>query len=219
MSSLYYALFVRRKLLTKDQIKAIKSLRYRGYSLPEISRELSVPKTTAFRYLKGAAIAEEYLKEWRGKRGGSTRLMRFKEEKSLKNAKSEFSTLSTREKKLFLAALYWAEGSKKDFGLSNTDPTLIRLFVNGLRETFHVSEGRLRVSVRIYEDLDREVCLAFWSEIVNIPKDRFVNVNVISGKKKGKLSHGMCRVRVARGGDLLKDIKAICKVIGEHMSP
>lgn len=207
-----------KKYLTKEQIRQIKRLRYSGHSLPEISRELNIAKTTVFRYLKDAPIATEFLKEWKGKRGGSTKLMKLKIERSLRKAEEEFVNLSQREKRLFLAALYWAEGSKRDFGLSNTDPSLVRAFTNGLREVFGVTNERLRISVRVYEDLDKEKCLSFWSEIVSIPKDKFVNVNVLLGKKKGKLQYGMCRVRVTRGGDLLKEIQAIYRVTAKSMS-
>lgn len=199
--------------LTTDQIEAIKKLRYQGYSLPEISVSLDIRRTTVFRYMKNAPIGAEYLSEWKGKRGGSKKRMQRKEEKSLEEAQIAMANLTIRERKLFLAALYWAEGSKGDFGLSNTDPYLIKVFVNGLREVFEISEDRLRISIRIYEDLDREACLDFWSEVVSVPKDRFISVNVLSGKKKGKLVHGMCRVRVAKGGDLLKQMKAICQVV------
>lgn len=104
---------------------------------------------------------------------------------------------------LFIGALYWAEGNKRDFGLSNTDPELIKVFITNLREVFHVEEERFKISIRIYEDLDKEKGLDFWSSIVTISKAKFLKVDVLSGKKNGKLSYGMCRVRVSKGADLL----------------
>ncbi len=91
------------------------------------------------------------------------------------------------EKLLFLSALYWAEGSKKDFGLSNTDPELIKIFVEGLRKVFKIDNKRFRISIRIYEDLDSEKSLAFWSKITGVAKKDFVSVNTLRGKKNGKL--------------------------------
>ena len=113
---------------------------------------------------------------------------------------------------LYISALYWGEGSKRDFGLSNTDPELIRVFIEGLREVFKIDEDRFRISIRIFEDMDKDKCLDFWSNIVGIAKDKFVNVDVLKGKKNGKLEFGMCRVRVTKGADLLKQIKGINKV-------
>lgn len=205
--------------LNDTTIKEIKLLRSKGYSLLEISQEVSVPKTTVFYYIKGVEILPEYLSDWAGKRGGSRNRRLSQEKKAFEEATELVRILSDKEKILFLSALYWAEGSKKDFGLSNTDPNLIKVFVEGLRGVFGITDDRLRVSVRIYEDLDRERCLSFWSDVVGIPKEKFINVNVVAGKKKGKLPYGMCRVRVAKGGELLKKINGINKMVVNYLSP
>jgi hypothetical protein len=181
--------------------------------LPEISRLVNVPKTTAFRYIKGVEILPEFIPTWSIKWGGSRKRKLLKEKQALKDAQKVVGNLSRKEKILFLSALYWGEGSKKDFGLSNTDPELIRVFINGLREVFNISEERLRISIRIYEDMDKEKCLDFWSQVVGVPKESFINIDVLFGKKKGKLQYGMCRVRVAKGGDLLKQIKGVNRTI------
>lgn len=129
----------------------------------------------------------------------------------------EFISLTDREKTLFISALYWGEGSKKDFGLSNTDPNMIKVFVTILKQTLGITDDRLRVSVRIFEDLDKDKSLGFWSKVVGIPKEKFVSVNVLDGKKKGKLVYGMCSIRVKKGGDLLKKLAGINKIIGETL--
>ena len=69
------------------------------------------------------------------------------------------------------------------------------------------------------EDLDKDKSLSFWSQVVNIPKDKFIGVNVLVGKKKGKLEHGMCRVRVLKGGDILKKVKGINNAFVEAFVP
>jgi len=122
----------------------------------------------------------------------------IKEIRSLEEAKKLIKVLSYKEKLILLSALYWGEGSKKDFGLSNTDPNLIRTFVNCLKDVFKIEDTRLRISIRIYQDLDREKCLEFWSKVTGVRKDNFVSINVLEGKKKGKLEYGMCRVRVLK---------------------
>ncbi|OGG14124.1 hypothetical protein A2773_05230 [Candidatus Gottesmanbacteria bacterium RIFCSPHIGHO2_01_FULL_39_10] len=194
-------------------------LRKHGYSLPEISILTKIPKTTAFRYLQGVQVLPEYRTAWLGKRGGSRKRMYLKEKAAYEEGVKFVQSLSIRDKLLFLSALYWAEGSKKDFGLSNTDPDLIKVFVSILRDVLGISVHALRVSVRIYEDLDKEKCLDFWSNIVGIPKEKFVNVNILKGKKKGKLEYGMCRVRILKGGDILKKIKGINRAVKENFAP
>lgn len=204
------------KKTQEEVIQKIKYLRKRGFSLPEISFELGVPRTTVFRYTADVEILSQFRDALKRKRGGSMKRKQIKEQQALEEAK-EFSYLSSREKLLLMSALYWGEGSKKDFGLSNTDPNLIRIFVSGLRKVLNVTDDRLSISVRIYEDLDKDECLNFWSKIVGIPKNKFIGVNILVGKKKGKLPYGMCRVRVKKGGDLLKKLVAINKVVAEFM--
>ena len=210
---------MKRRRLTSSKIQEIKDLRSRGHSLPEINKALSIPKTTIFRYVKDVKILPEFLIEWSIKRGGSRKRKLLKEAKASEEGKILVRDLSNKEKLLFLSALYWGEGSKKDFGLSNTDPMLIKIFVTGLREVFGVTDEQLRISIRLYEDLDKDRSLSFWSQVVNIPKDKFIGVNVLVGKKKGKLEHGMCRVRVLKGGDILKKVNGINKAVIEAFVP
>ncbi len=202
----------------KEVIEKIKFLRQQGYSLPEINRETGVSKTTVLRYIQGVEILPEFINTWFGKRGGSRKRKFLKESNALEEAKNIIQELTQREILLFTAALYWGEGSKKEFGLSNTDPALIKVFMEGIKKVFGLSQQDFRVSVRIYEDLDKEKCLSFWSQITGIPKEYFINVNVLTGKRKGKLQYGMCRVRISKGGDLLKRIHAINKVVHSQMS-
>lgn len=141
--------------------------------------------------------------------------MKIAENKAKIRANKFIKTLSDKEKIIFLSALYWGEGNKKDFILINTDPNLIKVFIEGLTHFFDVKKEDLKISIRIFEDLDRNECLKYWSKITGVPGDKFIAVNILKGKKKGKLSYGMCRVRVKKGGDLLKYILALKKRITE----
>ena len=207
------------KKVNLDELHKIKLLRSQGYSIIEIASKLKRPKTTIFRHIHGVRILPEFLKNWAGKRGGSRKRKVLKEQRSLEEARKLIRELSYKEKFILLSALYWGEGSKGDFGLSNTDPNLIRVFISCLKDVLNIDKAKLRVSVRIYEDLDKEKCLNFWSKVTGVQKDNFVNVNILAGKKKGKLEYGMCRVRVLKGGDFLKKIASINKVVTDLIVP
>lgn len=197
------------KLLSKEIIEKIKLLRQKGYSLPEIKREVKASYGSIFRHIQGVKILPEYWKEWHGKQGGSIKRMKIKEQLAIKKAEKTTQFLSEKEKMIFITALYWGEGSKSDFNLMNTDADLIRIFIQGLEEIFNISKDRLRISIRIYEDLDKRKCLEYWSKITGVLPEKFVSVNILKGNKKGKLPYGMCRVRILKGGDMLKYIKAL----------
>ncbi|PIP32304.1 hypothetical protein COV53_02810 [Candidatus Gottesmanbacteria bacterium CG11_big_fil_rev_8_21_14_0_20_37_11] len=208
-----------KQKLNTTEIDKMIDLREHGYSLSEIKHITGKAQSTVYRYIKNVKILPEYISVWESKRGGSYKIKRRKEESAFEDGKKLIGKLSNREKLLFLCALYWAEGSKKDFGLSNTDPGLIQVFVSNIRELLNIEDSRLRISIRIYEDLDKDKCLSYWSKIVGIPKDKFVSVNILSGKKKGKLEYGMCRIRVSKGGDILKKINGINKAIRKLYAP
>lgn len=197
-------------------IEKARFLRSRGYSLPEISRELVISKTSVLRFIKNVQILPEYLSEWAGKRGGSRKRKLLKNRRALEEGEDFIGELTAREKLLILSSLYWAEGNKKDFILTNTDSDLIRVFVNTLRQVLKVTNDQLRVSVRLYEDLDQEKSLDFWAQVVGIPKNEFLTTSILPGKKKGKLEFGMCRVRVIKGGDLLKKVMGLNQAIANR---
>jgi hypothetical protein len=192
-----------------ETIEKIKSLRMRGFSLPEIKRELKIGHGSVFRYIKGVEILPEYQEYWEQKRKPS--IFRKKNAEILAGnvANNLILSVSKQEKAIFLSALYWGEGSKKDLNFMNSDPEMIKTFITGFRDVFDVTYDRIRVSIRIYDDLDKYECLAFWSDITGIPSNEFLKVEVKTGKKFGKLPYGMCRVRILKGSLLLKTIKAI----------
>lgn len=194
--------------LSLAQISEIKTLRAKGHTIPEISNKLNIAKTSVHRYASKIAILPEFLEEWKIKRGANRQRMLEKEKLALSEASKLVGKLSVKEKILFLSALYWAEGNKKDFIFTNTDAEMIKVFVDGLRDVLGVENERISVSIRVYEDMDINKCLDYWSYITGIKKEKFLGVNVLNGKKKGKLEFGMCRVRVLKGGDILKKIKA-----------
>jgi len=201
------------KKISPEIIQKIIKLRKTGHSLPEINKEVRVGYGSVFRYIQGVDILPEYKKPWHEKQGGSIKRMMIREEQATEKAEKSIFSLTKKEKMIFLVALYWGEGSKSDFNLMNSDPELIRVFIMGLREVFKVSIDRIRISIRIYEDLDKDQCLTFWSKMTGIPVEKIVSVQIIKGSKKGKLPYGMCRVRLLKGGDMLKYIKALKKKI------
>ncbi len=197
------------KTLRPETVQKIRLLRQKGWSLPEIKEAINVGYGTIYRYVKDVPILPEYKKLWLEKRKSSTRRKKIAEEEAAKKAKQTILSLSEKEKMIFLSAIYWGEGSKREFGLSNTDPDLVRVLIKGLDQTLGISTDRLSLSIRIYEDLDKEKCLKFWSEVTGVPVDKFISVNVLKGKKVGKLEFGMCRVRIKKGGSVLKYMVAL----------
>ncbi len=188
-------------------------LRKQGHSVPEISTLTGRPQSTVYRHVSRISILPQFQERWMSLRNGS----RVRAERNWRIAKEHATTMlndfSRRDIALVVASLYWAEGSKKDFGLTNSDPRLIRVFMDGLRRVFALANDDFTISLRIYEDLNRDRCLSYWSHITDISLGPTTSVNVLAGSKQGKLAHGMCRVRVKKGGMYLKEIVNLIDLI------
>lgn len=206
------------KKVDPETVEKFKALRRIGKSLPEISDLTGRPKTTILRYVSNIQVLPEFKEEWLAKRGASHSKMLEKRQRAFDEAKEQIKDLSAREKLLFLSSLYWCEGFKKDFGLTNSDPVLVKVFVQLLLDVLKIEKNRIRASIRIYEDMDKEACLSFWSKLLEIPKSDFLSVETKSGKKNGKLKYGMCRIRVLKGADYLKKMVATNKIVAEYLS-
>jgi hypothetical protein len=197
------------KRIPLKTIKNIRILRSRGWTLPEIYRKYKIGYGTVWRYIQNVQISPMYRIIWESKRKGSIKRKLEAEKKAYKKAFRKITSFSKVDKMLILSTLYWGEGTKKDLSLTNTDPELIRIFVYGLKKVFKIPKNRIKLNIRIYEDMNSKECINFWLKITNLGYYNLSSVNILKGKKIGKLNYGMCRVRVLKGSDMLKYLVAI----------
>jgi len=205
-----------KKILSQKSIQKIKFLRMRGYSLPEIKRITSHSSGTVFKYIQGVNILPEFEEFWQSRRKPSKWKLEQEEKMAKQEARKNIKSINKKEKIIIAASLYWAEGAKRDLSISNSDPNLIKTFVRSLKE-FGVDRDRLVVSVRVYDDLDIEKVCLFWSNVLDITRSEIRSVDILKGKKQGKLEYGMCRVRIKKGGRILKLLKALKNCIVENV--
>lgn len=197
-------------------VQKIITLRKKGFTIGEINTATGKSKSIISEYIRGVEVLPLYRDEWLSKRGGSVARARKQHEEAKMIVSKDIKKIGNIDKMLIAACLYWGEGTKKDFNISNSDPVLIRSFISCI-EAFGITKDRLRVTVRIYDDLNRQSAINYWAQIIGIPPARILNVNILVGKKKGKLQYGMCRVRVTKGGFLLKMLKSIQQIIAENV--
>lgn len=190
-------------------INNIKTLRSFGKSIPEISRICAVSKTTALRHSKNVNILPQYYQSWLNKRKSSKILSDKNWEIAQNNAKKLIKNISIKDIAIIGAMLYWAEGAKKDFSFCNSDPEMIKLLIYSLKTQFNICHDDIKISIRIYEDLNKNECIKYWSRVVGFNLKDNVSINILKGSKKGKLEYGMCRIRVIKGGSILKSYKSL----------
>ena len=77
--------------------------------------------------------------------------------------------------------LYWGEGNKKNLNsvrLGNTDPKLIKKFLEFLETVYFIDKRRLRFGLQIFNDMDSRRVLLFWQKELGISSSRFYKVTV-----------------------------------------
>lgn len=188
------------------------SLRKTGHSLNEIKQLTKHAGATIHKYCRNVEVGEKYKEILKRKQGGS-------EKRAMKSwkiaehiAKEKIQKLTERDRLLILAALYWGEGTKHELNFCNTDPQMIKIFIQALF-LLGVSKDDLLVTIRIYEDIDKNKAVSYWAKVVGIHPSLIRNVNVLHGKKVGKLEYGMCRVRVAKSAKYFKLIMSLINEI------
>ena len=115
--------------ISDGKIKKILDLREKGYSINEISQKSGVSKTTVFRYAHSVNILPRFKKRWLERRNASKIISDRQWRSALEKSENLIKSLEDRDLILIGLSLYWAEGAKKDFRLSNTDPSMIKTFI------------------------------------------------------------------------------------------
>ena len=85
--------------------------------------------------------------------------------------------------------LYWGEGSKKNrnsIKICNSDPALIKKFIEFLVKILGVNKNLLKFSLQIYDDVDPENTKKYWINYLKIKPEQFYNkITVTKSEKLG----------------------------------
>lgn len=212
------------------KIEAIK-LRKSGLSYGKIKKKINVSKSTLSFWLKDVLLTKEQRKQLytnkilvlsRGPQSQRERRLREITE-IIKNAKKEIrSPISMESYRLFGAALYWAEGNKKNgLGITNSDPYLILFMVNWFEKILGVTPEKLKAQLNIYPQQNDLKIKSFWSELTGIPLKNFGKsfVKPLSRNyKKNNLYYGTVKITVPRGTDMRHRIFGWVKAVLQDVS-
>ena len=87
--------------------------------------------------------------------------------------------------------LYWGEGNKKNknsIRLGNTDPRLIKKFIEFLVEIFGIKKDKLRFGLQVFTDMSEKSALNFWLKELRefgIIRNQFFKVTVTPARSIG----------------------------------
>ena len=215
----YVDIIIRAEMIGYNLKNKAEDLRAKGLSFSEIAKELGVCKSTARFWAGHVRLSKKDRKRLYTKTikilstgPSGSRARRQKELENIRiSAEKEINGIENAEAlKLIGAMLYWAEGNKtKQFALTNSDPLLIKFFIEWAKKIFGVSPKDFKAYLNIYsEQNDREI-IRFWSTLTGIPIKNFGKSFIKpAGKnyKRNKLYYGTIKIRLIRGGDTLERV-------------
>lgn len=173
--------------------KAVKLERIKGKTYRELTQMFSIPKST-LSFWFGETLGHPFDRAGQIKHLASIRPLATLAVKKRIEARS--SALSSRlaeemktypienigTQKLFLSALYWAEGSKheKVSGLifTNTDPRLCELYIKLLRKCYQIDESKLKIRLHLHYYHGIKKTRDFWSDLLKVPESRFGKIYI-----------------------------------------
>lgn len=121
--------------------------------------------------------------------------------------------------------IWWSEGTKSrrdvrwknavtyPVEVTNTNPVLMKVFLNFLREDIGIDESKLRVQIQVHEGDDVEELEKYWSNICGVDRT-FFNKTIVRpiGNKAGK-SKGTCKVRFSDKSTYIKLQELLTKAL------
>lgn len=198
----------------KDRQKVIE-LRKLGKTYSEIRRELDIPKSTLSDWLSKYPLTDEQIKLLeksiiRNKDLAVEKIRLAKELKRKTRLKEFYEVetkrwlpLSDRELELAGLFLYWGEGNKSLKGalsLNNTDPQVLKFTLRWLIEGLKVPKERIRVFLHLYNDMNVDQELKFWSRELHLPASQFrkpyIKESMRTGIDHKGFGHGTCGLYV-----------------------
>ncbi len=88
--------------------------------------------------------------------------------------------------------LYWGEGQKRGDGgmrITNSDPKLLRKFIDFLDNFLNIDKNRLRFSIQIPPDISPNKALKYWSKELNFNEKYFYNPQIIKVRGNGSYKY------------------------------
>lgn len=197
-----------KKYRDEDILKAKELREKEHYSFIQLQQITGIPAPTIRNWCKDIRLGSKW-----------DILLVTNERKRLELKKSELSLfdeleiLSPAILKIVLSLIYWCEGSKYPstniVAFTNSDPGLVKLFVNLFRKAFFINESKFRIHVQIHSTHNVDEIKTYWSNLLEIPTSQFIKPT-ITQKKNGKHRSeylGTCSVRYL-------DFRILLKLIG-----
>ena len=190
-----------------------RKLRSQGESIRSIETKLQVARSTISIWTNDLKLTQQQLNKLESNRKQALKVavshasiankkIKQKRIKAINDSAKHFVDnidLNKSHLEIFLSALYLGEGFKNSgrTGFCNSNPKIVKAFVDILRNLYNIDESKLRVGIYARFDQKPNKLISFWSKALNIPKFRFHKTQIDS-RTSGSTTHedykGACAV-------------------------
>ena len=185
--------------------------------MSDLMRKYQMSKTGIWHHIKNIDLSDDVRKAIRSYRGGSKAEKIREWERAQKESDSILEHVDIRKAwPILYAALYWSEGTKSSFVFTNTDPKMIRVFLEILRTYFAVKNQDLDFMIRTCTPMNPEECKKYWVGVAEVPTSQ-IRINHHDKHNKSHTQFGMCRITLKRGAYHLKLVHCLFRSIADKM--
>ncbi len=164
-----------------------RQLRCEGLSIKQIAVMVGVSKSSVSGWVRDIELSEDVLANIENQRrlgrerSRKTRLSNIAKRNVALSIKCREEILPFSKRDLWIAGLmlYAGEGRKNSAVSSqrvemvNSDPAILRVFLNFLMQVCSVPSEKVTVRLFLYEDIDPTEAHEFWSKELNVPMPQF----------------------------------------------
>ncbi|MDD2680415.1 MAG: hypothetical protein PHO03_06425 [Candidatus Omnitrophica bacterium] len=212
------------KLLERNNAQR---LRRRGLSIKQIATELKVSKGSVSAWVRDIEIPEHLLTNIENRlrlgreNSRKSRLLNIAKADAKLNLQCKTEILPLSQRDLWIAGLmlYAGEGYKsarvsgQRVEIANSNPEILRIFMNFLTQICSVPKEKIRVRLMLYEDIDPEKAKRFWSNELGVSSEQFCKPFIKESFKDTPYRH-LRRSQYGTAHVNLYDTKVYKKIIG-----
>ena len=199
-----------------------------GLSIGDIAARLCVSKSTVSGWCRDIPLSVQAIERIAkaSKTKSTEALLRYAEnqrsarqqaiETDKKAGANALGELNDRDVYCIGLGLYWGEGYKtgsQEFGFTNSDPAVIKFYLEWLRKVFSIERDQLICRVSINETHAKRITVVeqYWSDVTGVPLSCFTKSSLIktASKKiyKNKDDHmGTLRIKVRKGTSMRRQV-------------
>jgi transcriptional regulator with XRE-family HTH domain len=178
-------------------------LRLQGFSINQIVEVLNVSKGSVSAWVRDVEIPWEFLQNINNRlrlgreQSRKVRLINIANRNLLleETCKKEILPFSKRDLRIAGLMLYAGEGSKTEkvsnqhIELANSDPNILRIFINFLTNICSVPKEKIKIRLILYSDIDIKEAQGYWSKELEIPLNQFQKEFIKQSFKSSAFRH------------------------------